>query len=375
MTLKIGLLEGLHGSHMPPDSGAPLTQYALQRNIAGVALRDCNGQSARMFARIFADRFVLLLLATILLASFVPVKGGAADVASLISLAAIFLLFFLNGVRLPRHEVVNGVRNWRLQGAIFLFVFFVMASAGLALSHIFDNILPATLALGLLFTGILPSTVQSAAAYTALAKGNVAASVVAAALVNLIGVVLSPLLFALLAHVGEANISGEAVGRIALILLLPFALGQMAQHWFKPWVDRNKGLTTWMDRISIAIAVYVAFSGAVVAGIWTIVRGDELAWLALALSFMLLIGFGGAWVLGGIMKLPRGDRITMLFSGGQKSIAIGAPLAATIFPPAIAGMVLLPTLIYHMAQLILSAPLATHLSKGSEVPLTAVLPE
>ena len=359
----MGLLEGLHSSHTPLDSRAPLTQYPLQRNIAGVAIRDCNGQSARMFARIFADRFVLLLLATILLASFIPVRGQAAEVASLISSAAIFLLFFLNGVRLPRHEVVSGVRNWQLQGAIFLFVFGVMSAAGLAMSHIFDNILPPILALGLLFTGILPSTVQSAAAYCALARGNVAASVVAAALVNLIGVVLSPLLFALLAHEGEATVSGQAVGRIALILLLPFALGQMAQRWCKPWVDAHKDLATWMDRISIAIAVYVAFSGAVVAGIWSIVRGDELAWLALAVLGLLLVGFGGAWALGGVMKLPRGDRITMLFSGGQKSIAIGAPLAATIFPPAIAGMVLLPTLIYHMAQLILSAPLATHLAR------------
>ena len=361
----MGLLEGLHSGHMPPDSRGPLTQYALQRNIAGVAIRDCKRQSAWMFARIFADRFVMLLLATILLASVLPVRGQAAQVASLISLAAIFLLFFLNGVRLPRHEVINGVRNWRLQGAIFLFVFGVMSATGLALSHVFDNILPPTLALGLLFTGILPSTVQSAAAYCALAKGNVAASVVAAALVNLIGVLLSPLLLAVLAHVGEADISGAAIGRITLILLLPFTLGQMAQRWCKPWVDRNKELATWMDRISIAIAVYVAFSGAVVAGIWSVVRGDELAWLALALSVMLLVGFGGAWALSGAMKLPRGDRITMLFSGGQKSIAIGAPLAATIFPPAIAGMVLLPTLIYHMAQLILSAPLATHLAKDA----------
>ena len=240
-----------------------------------------------------------------------------------------------------------------------------MPLVGLGLSHLFDNILPPTLALGLLFAGILPSTIQSAAAYSALAKGNVAASVVAAALVNLFGVVMSPLLFAMLAHVGEANVSGEAVGRIALILLLPFALGQAAQRWFKPWVDRHKSLATWMDRISIAIAVYVAFSGAVVAGIWSVVRGDELAWLAVALSVMLVAGFGGSWLLGGIMRLPRGDRITMLFSGGQKSIAIGAPLAATIFPPAIAGMVLLPTLAYHMAQLILSVPIATKLARDS----------
>ncbi len=318
-----------------------------------------------MFARIFADRFILLLLATILLASILPVSGRAAETAAQISSAAIFVLFFLNGVRLPRDEVLHGVRNWRLQGAIFLFVFGAMPMVGLGLSHIFDNILPPTLALGLLFAGILPSTIQSAAAYSALAKGNVAASVVAAALVNLAGVVMSPLLFAGLAHSGDAQISGEAVVRIALILLLPFALGQMMQRWCKPFVERHKSAATWMDRISIAIAVYVAFSGAVVAGIWSIVRGDELAWLAVALSVMLVAGFGGSWALGGAMKLPRGDRITMLFSGGQKSIAIGAPLAATIFPPAIAGMVLLPTLAYHMAQLILSAPLATQLAKDS----------
>ncbi len=254
-----------------------------------------------MLSRIFADRFVLLLLGTIILASILPVRGEAADVAALISSAAIFLLFLLNGVRLPRDEVLHGVRNWQLQGAIFLFVFGAMPIMGWGMSHVFDNVLPATLALGLLFTGILPSTVQSAAAYCALAKGNVAASVVAAALINLVGVVISPLLFAMLAHVGEGNVSGEAVGRIALILLLPFALGQAAQRWFKPWVDRHKSLATWMDRVSIAIAVYVAFSGAVVAGIWSIVRGDELAWLAVALTLMLVVGFGGSWLLGGLM--------------------------------------------------------------------------
>lgn len=318
-----------------------------------------------MMLRLFADRFVLLLLATIMLASFLPIRGEAAETGQHVSSAAIFLLFFLNGVRLPREEVLHGVRNWRLQGAIFLFVFAVMPLTGLALSHLFDNLLPPLLALGLLFTGILPSTVQSATAYSAIAKGNVAASVVAAALVNLAGVVLAPLLFAFLAQNGEAQFSGAAVARIAMILLLPFALGQMAQKWLKPWVDKHKSLATWMDRISIAIAVYVAFSGAVVAGIWQEVRGGEMLLLGGALATMLAIGFGGAWLLGGAMLLPRADRITMLFSGGQKSIAIGAPLAATIFPPAVAGMVLLPTLAYHMAQLIISAPMAAHLAKDS----------
>lgn len=350
---------------MSPDFDAPLPQVTLRRNIRMIAKLTKSLQGAVMLVRLLADRFVLLLLATIALASVLPIRGEAAETGQHVSSAAIFLLFFLNGVRLPRDEVVSGVRNWRLQGAIFLFVFGAMPLAGLGLSHLFDNLLPPLLALGLLFTGILPSTVQSATAYSAVAKGNVAASVVAAALLNLAGVILAPLLFALLAQTGEAQFSGAAVGRIALILLLPFALGQVAQKWLKPWVDEHKSLATWMDRISIAIAVYVAFSGAVEAGIWREVQGVELLLLTGALAVLLAVGFGGAWLLGGAMRLPRADRITMLFSGGQKSIAIGAPLAATIFPPAVAGMVLMPTLAYHMAQLILSAPIATRLAKGS----------
>ena len=41
----------------------------------------------------------------------------------------------------------------------------------------------------------------------------------------------------------------------------------------------------------------------------------------------LAFGFGGSWLLGGALHLHRPDRISFLFAGGQKSIALGAPLA------------------------------------------------
>ena len=53
----------------------------------------------------------------------------------------------------------------------------------------------------------------------------------------------------------------------------------------------------------------------------------------------------------------------MLFAGAQKSIAMGAPLATVLFAPAVAGIVLLPILIYHLAQLVIAAPLAARLSR------------
>ncbi|WP_260581746.1 bile acid:sodium symporter family protein [Sphingopyxis sp. PET50] len=317
-----------------------------------------------MLSRIFPDRFVPLLLATILLASLLPVRGAAVPVAQGISTAAVVFLFFLNGVRLPRHEVLHGIRNWKLQGGALAFSLGIMALLGLGAQAAAAPFLPATLALGFLFLGILPSTVQSATAASGLAGGNVAASVVAAALLNLTGVVASPLLFAGLAG-SAGEIHGEAVLRIVAILLLPFIAGQCVQTWLRPWVLAHKGLATVMDRSAIAIAVYVAFSAAVVAGIWALLDAREIAIVFGIVGVLLGLAFGGAWAFGALLKLARADRITLLFSGAQKSIAVGAPLAATLFPPAIAGMVLVPILVYHMAQLILSAWLAPVL-KGSD---------
>ncbi|MGQ2976852.1 MAG: bile acid:sodium symporter family protein [Sphingopyxis sp.] len=321
-----------------------------------------------MLARVFPDRFVPVLFATILLASLLPVRGAAVPIAGGLSTAAIIFLFFLNGVRLPREEVLHGIRNWKLQGSALAFCFGFMALLGLAAQAATASLLPATLALGFLFLGILPSTVQSATAASSLAGGNVAASVVAAALLNLSGVALSPLFFALLAG-SAGEIHGEAVLRIVSILLVPFVAGQFVQRWLRPWVLAHRGLATFMDRTAIAIAVYVAFSAAVVAGIWSLLDGREIAIVLAAVAVLLALSFGGAWVLGGLLKLARPDRITLLFSGAQKSIAVGAPLAATLFPPAIAGMVLVPILVYHMAQLILSAWIAPVLRSGQGVVL------
>lgn len=319
-----------------------------------------------MITRIFPDRFVPVLLATILLASLLPVRGAAVPFAQALSTAAIIFLFFLNGVRLPRDEVLHGVRNWKLQSAAFSFCFGAMALFGLALQAATLSLLPAALALGFLFLGILPSAVQSATAASSMAGGNVAASVVAAAVLNLSGVVVAPLLFAALAG-SAGELSGSAALRIVAILLVPFIIGQFAQRWLRPWVLAHKGVATLMDRSAIAIAVYVAFSAAVIAGIWNQLDGREIAIVCAAVTAMLMLSFGGAWILGGLLKLRRPDRITLLFAGAQKSIAVGAPLAATLFAPAIAGMVLVPILVYHMAQLILSAWIAPVLNRKTRV--------
>jgi len=310
------------------------------------------------------DSFVQLLIGTIILASFFPVYGNNANIANIIVQIAIFSLFFLNGVRLPRKEVLEGVKNWRLQGSIFFWVFAIMPIVGWVLSILGAGVLPENLIIGILFLGVLPSTVQSAVAYNSLAGGNVTASVIASALLNLTGIFVTPMLFAGLASASGVVISLESFWKICLILLLPFFLGQIMQAYLMNWVIKRKKIIIYMDRGAIAIAVYVAFSGAVVAGIWTRTSLYEFGLLLIILILFLSFAFIGSWLAGGLLKFNRYDRKAFLFAGAHKSLAIGAPMAAILFPPEKAGMILLPILLYHLVQLIISAPVANILSKN-----------
>jgi len=183
-----------------------------------------------------------------------------------------------------------------------------------------------------------------------------------------LGVFLSAPLFSLLAGSEAAPFDLAALERIALILLLPFAIGQLVQGRAGHLVRDHRRIATWMDRTAIAIAVYVAFSGAVEQGLWQRVGLGDWGVLLALVGVFLVVGFVGAWLLGGLLELRRDDRIAFLFAGAQKSIALGAPLASVLFPPAVAGLLLLPVLTYHLLQLVISAPLAGRLNRPPAAP-------
>jgi sodium/bile acid cotransporter 7 len=240
-----------------------------------------------------------------------------------------------------------------------------MGAAGWLLWQASSNFAPAALALGFLYLGVLPSTVQSATVYTSLAGGNIASSVVAAALLNIAGVLVSAPLFSLAAGSKGVAFHGETLVKVLTMLLLPFLIGQALQGLTKAWIAGHRRLVTVMDRSVIGLAVYVAFSGAVEQNVWSQV--DVPVWLTLLLAsgLLLLFGYGGSWLLGGLLGLPRGDRISMLFAGAQKSIAMGAPLATVLFPAAQAGIIMLPLLVYHLSQMVVAAPIAARLAHGA----------
>ena len=321
-----------------------------------------------MFERLkpLADPMIAVLLIATGLALVLPATGEARATAQTVSSVAIFLLFLVNGMRIARGEIAKGLANWRFFGPLFLWVFGVMALAGWGLGALASTVLPPLVALGFVYLGVLPSTIQSATSYTTLANGNAALSVVGAALINIAGVFISAPLFALLGGESGANIGSEMIVRISVILVLPFLIGQAVQGWTRDWNVERKSQVAWLDRIVIGIAVYVAFSGAVEEGLITMFSASDWAVLLGLVVLLLVLATGGAWSLSGVLGYPREDRIAFLFAAAQKSVAIGAPLAAILFPAEVAGFVIAPLLLYHLLQLMWAAPLATTLARPQD---------
>lgn len=313
---------------------------------------------------ILADPMIAVLFIATLLAVIVPAAGGARATAQTVSNVAIFVLFLVNGMRIARGEIARGLANWRFFLPLMLWVFGVMPVIGLGLSGFAGTGLPPLVALGFLYLGCLPSTVQSATSYTSLAGGNIALSVVGAALINIAGVFITAPLFAALAGSEAVAIGTETIVRIGVILILPFVIGQMVQGWTIEWLRERKSDVAWLDRAVIGIAVYVAFSGAVEQGLGTMFGASQWAVLIVLVLIYLVVASGGAWTAARFLSAPREDRIAFLFAGAQKSVAIGAPMAAILFPAEAAGFVIAPLLLYHLLQLVIAAPLAGLLARN-----------
>ncbi|KWV92822.1 bile acid:sodium symporter family protein [Erythrobacter sp. YT30] len=312
---------------------------------------------------LFADPMIAVLVIATMLAVILPAMGEARYHMQTVSNAAIFALFLVNGMRIARGEIAKGLANWRFFGPLMLFVFAIMPAGGLGMSLVAQGSLAPMVALGFVFLGTLPSTIQSATSYTTLAGGNVALSVVGAALINIAGVFVTAPLFALLAGTEAVTIGADTIVRIGLILILPFVIGQIVQGWAREWVIERKARIVWLDRIVIGIAVYVAFSGAVEQGLIAMFTGVDWAILIGLCFAFLAAGSLAAWGIASALGFVRSDRIAFLFAGPQKSVAIGAPLAAILFAPEIAGFVIAPLLIYHLMQLVIAAPLASWLAQ------------
>lgn len=311
------------------------------------------------------DPFLLCLIAVVAGASLMPVDGSAAAWFGVLADFAIALLFFLHGAKLSRTAVLQGIGSWRLHLLVLASTYLLFPASGLATAWIAQGQVNPLLVTGVMFLTLLPSTVQSSIAFTAMARGNVAAAVCSASLSNLAGIVLTPLLVGLFIAAGPAGkgFDWRAVESIVLQLLLPFLAGHFLRPLIGGFVERNKKILMPVDRGSILLVVYSAFSAAVVNGIWQVLGWSDLGWLLLISAAILAVVMLANALVARLTGMPREDAVVLLFCGSKKSLVSGVPMAGALFAPAQVGMIVLPLMIFHQLQLFVCAWLAARFAR------------
>lgn len=320
--------------------------------------------SVKFLSRFYIDGFILAILAAVGVASVFPAAGAAADVLGWATKVAIGLLFLIYGARLSPSEAWQGVKHWRLHSVILAVTFVVFPLLGLALRILVPSVLSDELYTGILFLCLVPSTVQSSIAFTSIARGNVAGAVVSASFSNLVGVFVTPLLVILLMNTtGDVHVDASSIIAIVFQLLVPFFLGQLLRPWIGEWLKRNAKPTKLVDRGSIVLVVYAAFSEGMNENIWSTVQPGQIAVLFGVCVALLSVVLGVTLVIGKVLGFSVEDRIVVLFCGSKKSLASGVPMAVVLFGGSQVGLIMLPLMIFHQIQLIVCAIIAQRLSR------------
>lgn len=321
------------------------------------------------------DWFLTGMFAAVALAWFFPAPGarGGWLYPEILTKAGVALIFFLHGVALSFAAMRAGAMNWRVHLLVQGTAFGIFPLIGLAIFHgLPEHWMTPDLRLGFFYLCALPSTVSSSVAMTAAARGNVAAAVFNATLSSVLGVVLTPMWVGFVLESGsEATFPlRDVILDLVKWLVLPLVIGQLSRPLLANWAKANKKVIQLADRGTILMLVYTSFCDSVKAEVWTGRGALTLILCTVGSIALFYLVFGIVGLICTAMKMSMEDRIATQFCGSKKSLATGVPMAQLIFDknPAL-GIILLPIMIYHPLQLIITAMLASRWGRRPDAAL------
>jgi solute carrier family 10 (sodium/bile acid cotransporter), member 7 len=326
---------------------------------------------AAVWAAIERNGFILAMLLAVALAFLFPAPGarGGWMHADILNNLGVALILFVQGLGMAVERMKAGLRNWPLHLIIQGFTFLVFPLIGLGWYAGSQNFWPGEppgLRNGFLYLCVLPSTVSTSVVLTNVAKGNTSAAIFNAALSNIMGVALTPILVHLLMQSsGQTGPLGSLMIKVTLLTLLPFLVGMSLRPAVRELVDANR---RWLNRVSNAVIlfiVYTAFCDSVKARTWVTYGIGVTAEVLGGVALLFATVAGLVWALSEATRLNRADRIAALFCSVKKTLAMGVPLARLIFgPSADLGLILLPIMFYHPFQLFVCGLLANRFAQG-----------
>jgi len=316
--------------------------------------------------------FLLLLLA-VLIAGLWQGPRLAGSVRTLPRGWLVAGVMFLTALPMAFRQLTTAAKQVRSVG-LALLLSIVIAPL---LAWCAGKLLPEALAVGLLVAATVPCTLASAAVWTRRGGGNDAIALLVTLVTNLACFAVMPwwLWFFLRQTVDDID-AGELSVRLLWLVVVPIVAAQFVR--LNPSVAN--AASRWKPQLSIAAQLGVlamVLSGAISAGeTLASTNSDELAPLQWALLLMAVLAvhlllFGVGWWLSRAWGATRGDRLAVAISGSQKTLMIGLDVALGLGAmgpegTGLGGLVILPMVAYHVAQLVVDTVLVDWLRSSAE---------
>lgn len=313
------------------------------------------------------DWFIPGLLAAIILARLWPEGGIGTGPFSVKTLSGIGIsvIFLLYGFRLNFRTIIHSMSNWRLHLLIQSATFLLFPLIAIIARYTIGN--NGYLWQGIIFLSVMPSTVSSAAVLVSLANGNVPAALFNSSLSSIIGIILPPVMLGVLQGTSGGTFdTGQVFIKLFYQILLPIIVGVLLNPVLGKTAIKYKSFTRYFDQTVILSIVYYSFANSFYINQF---RGLSI-WEIFTLIGALLIIF----VLVNLIicrtakkvGLTTPDIITALFCGSTKSLVHGSIMGRLIYAsnPAV-GIIILPILVYHSLQLMLSSIMVNRFKSGA----------
>lgn len=355
----------------------------------------------KFLQRIGLDNFILTLFGAIFLAWLYPQIGAKSGFFSLSTLAnlGVSIIFFFYGLRLNWEKIRVGLANIKMHIIVMTSTFLLfpililgtMSATGTMPTHkdvaalemktenlemrqtcyntsVEDSVVKTGLWLGVFFLATLPSTVSSSVVMTNIARGNVPAAIFDASISSLLGVFITPLWMRLFI---DASCGGRNLGAVLFSLtaqvIIPVCLGIYANRYWGEFSKRNNKKLRIYDQSTIVLIVYVSFCNSFAKNMFAGLSWSLLAWLTLGMTTLFFIVFCLIFIICKVLYFNKKDTIATLFCGSKKSLVHGAAMSRVILNNAqMAGILILPTMIYHAMQLIVVSVIAQKFAKQAD---------
>lgn len=313
------------------------------------------------------DKFVLAIIGVISLSYFFPFWGTSQSPIPLevISSFGISLIFFFYGLKLKPDKLKTGLKNWKLHLLVQASTFLVFPLLVLLCHPFLKTQQQEVMWLAFFFLATLPSTVSSSVVMVSIAKGNVTAAIFNASISGIIGIAITPLWLGLFVDSSQINFDfTEIYIKLILQIILPVVIGFLLQRLLNWFTNKYSSALTLFDKLVILIIIYKSFAQSFYENIFSEVSVLDVLFIFIGVLILFFMVFFITKFIAVKLNFNKEDQITARFCGTKKSLVHGTVFSKILFGNTAAiGVVLLPLMLFHAAQIVIISFIAAKLGR------------